>query len=232
MRLFFSIGIGDKETKILTDLAPLISRGHVIVTPNRGLIYLDEAGQDGSPNKWQMLDIEATSPFDHWYIGEEPRLIPMISGSNDGANQERKLATVIVPFIQGIPSEDLAKILDDERDVLDESRAAMRQLVSQSASDNTKSIVLDLIKPSINKIERRYKKIASMSRLKMAGAVVSAVSLSLISYHLGGLTASALALFGAGGASAVGKNILTGIDEIASFKNEPVYLLWRITRRH
>lgn len=220
----------EPATHLLRTISPLIERGRVIYTPERMLMYRKSGTDDGGIT-WEALNVEEGSP-DCWNVADEPDTVSMCLDPTDN-RQYTELCQLVVPFITGVNFVDLAKILDDEGDLLIEFRAELRKIV-EDASTGKKlpvEIMSDVINPRIQKIGRRFRTISNAKRLKLGGAVVGVASLSLVSYMMSpGLLPTLVTSIGGGGgvaylAAKEYADFLTGREAL---RDDPTYLLWRL----
>src|ERR1700730_13319943 len=185
-------------TQLLRSISPMIERGRVIYTPKRMLMYKKSETDDGKVT-WEALNVEEGSS-DCWKVADEPNTVSMYVDPTDN-RQYTELCQLVVPFITGVSFVDLAKILDDEGDLLIEFRAELRKIV-EDASTGKKipvEIMRDVINPRIQKIGRRFRTISNAKRLKLGGAVVGFAALSLGHMMSSGVLPTLVTSIGGGG---------------------------------
>lgn len=233
--LGFAMSNGNEENAAIKNLGPLIKRQFAIPRPSRLLFYLHETKPDGS-RVWGSAESPPGGRFDTWDIRhstkpEDQSMSPIAIKLRSGREeQEEHLCRIILPFLNNVSISDLALILDDERDVLDEFRAGIRLLVTEASrrGADIEGIANDLVRPKIAEIERRFAKIVSTTRLRLSGAIMSMATVSLASYVTSGIGSAIMALGGATGLMYFTKEYASGKGEIADLKGNPAYLLWRI----
>lgn len=215
---------------LLQKVAPLVRAGRLILEPSRMLFYLRERTEDGR-RSWQGFDVPTDSPADLWSVEQVGADKPteMRVGPPE-TRQEQLLAELLVPFIDGVSMHDFASILDDEHDLLAEFRASMKAIIVEAARNESvaQEILQDVIQPKLGKIERRFRTITSMNRLKVGGAILGTATLSLVSYFTAGWSASISALGSASGVVYAAKEFATYRSELAALRDDATYLLWRL----
>jgi hypothetical protein len=208
------------------DLAPLADRGRIVFQPNRYVVT-----KDIEQSKIEVVEVPQDSA-DHWnWRPSETAEPPLQFEANEsGRRDERLLFDIVVPFVDGLSSEDLAKLLDDEEDVLIEFRAGIRALTaaSQREGRDAQQILADVVRPQVARMERRFRNAVNMNRLKIAGAAISTATIGLVSFWTTGLAAGVTAVAGASGLLYLTKEIASGIGEANSIKDDACYLLLRL----
>jgi hypothetical protein len=221
---------------VFKELGPLIEHCGVIPRPARSIIYLKET-LPGGQRRWEFIETPLGEAVETWDLREvnvsapQPLSIP-IQTNQTVYQAEQTLFDVTLPFVENVSNDDLAKILQDEMDVLLEFRAALRSVINNASLEgqDTRQIVADLVRPKIANVERRFNHIVNMSRLKMAGAMVSTAALSLVSYMHTGLAQAVVPLLGAGGLAYGAQEYASRSNQLQSLKDEPFYLLWKLGR--
>lgn len=235
----------DTEIKdFLRQVEPLAKSGRLMVRPMPMVMGLQKtpdglwANLAGSlapvERMWGAIPVDPNSPTEHWLdndIKVRQDAIPLKEGETD-ARLENKMCSFTMPYIEGVSFAQLAKILDSEGDCLAEFRSSVRKVVDEVQEDSAKviDIVNDIVRPATDKIERRFKSISTIHRLKLAGAYVSTAVLSLLTLTSTGVTASLAPLLGAGGFGLIAKEHSDYMKEKAELKEMPFYLLWRLQR--
>ncbi|HYS48448.1 MAG TPA: hypothetical protein VEM36_06715 [Xanthobacteraceae bacterium] len=138
-----------------------------------------------------------------------------------------------MPYVEGIGNADLAKILDDENEVLVEFRSSIRTLISQAKQDQGKidQILNDVVRPKVAMLDRQFRRITNMNRLKIGGAAVSTATIGLVSYLTTGVAAGITAVAGVSGLVYLTKEMAGGISDLSALKDDPAsYLLWKLKR--
>ncbi len=218
--------------ELLMRLAPLVEEGHLLVRPERLIVYVSAQHDNGS-RTWSALDIASSSPFDTWTVdNKRPESPIQIQAGDIDTPGNRMIATVLIPFISGISTKDFIRVMHDERDLIVEFRAALRQVVREAKSNGVtaQEIVSDVLLPKVSKIERQFHKIVTMNRLNLGGAVLSTLAMSLTAFLATGLTAAISVGVGAGGLALVGRELASRQGDLATLKDDASYLLWRLRR--
>jgi DNA-binding FadR family transcriptional regulator len=117
-----------------------------------------------------------------------PDLIDRVLRSYRRKEQLVHLASLDVPWIQGISLEDVLRVKDDHQDALDRFQAAYHEAIAEhirnygtvdfrAISDQLRE---DLIQPQLNALESQYKRTVTRHRsLAVAGATVAFVPLGI-----------------------------------------------------
>jgi hypothetical protein len=191
-----------------------------------------KSGTDDGEVTWDILKVEEGSS-DYWKVADEANTIGMSADPTDKRHY-KELCELAIPFITGVNFNDLAKILDDERDLLIEFRSELRKIVDDARAGKITSVevINDVINPRIHKIGRRFSAISNAARLKLGGAAIGVATLSLASYMSSGLLATLVATIGgSGGAAAyMAKEYAGFLMDREGLKDDPIYLLWRLRR--
>ena len=220
----------EPATHLLRAISPLIERGRVIYTPERMLMYR-KSGTDDGEITWDALNVQEGSS-DCWKVADEPNTVGMYVDPTDN-RQYTELCQLVVPFITGVNFVDLARILDDEGDLLIEFRAELRKIVEDASAGKKipAEIMSDVINPRMQKIGRRFRAISNAKRLRLGGAVVGVASLSLVSYMMSPsfLPTLVTSIGGGGGVAYLAAkeyaDFRTGREAL---RDDPTYLLWRL----
>lgn len=219
-----------QATDLLRTISPLIERGRVIYKPERMLMYRKSGTDDGEVT-WDTLNFE-DGPSDYWKVADEAATIGMSADPTDKRHYT-ELCELSIPFITGVNFNDLAKILDDERDLLIEFRSELRKIVDDAREGKRTSVevINDVLNPRIHKIGRRFRAISNAAKLKLGGAAIGVATLSLASYISSGLLAPLVATIGgSGGAAYMAREYAGFLMDREGLKDDPIYLLWRLRR--
>ena len=227
----------EPSEKVLKDLGPLIEHCGVVPRPARSLIYLKETLPTGQRN-WELIETPLGETLETWDLRTadqtqpKPLSIPIQTNRNI-LQSERVLFNVTLPFVENVSNVNLAKIMLDEMDILLEFRTSLRAVIENEATKNRSpaQILNDIVRPNIARLERRFRHVVNMGRLKMAGAALSTASLSLVSYMHTGFAEAVVPLLGAGGLVYGAQEYVSRSKELETLKDEPFYLLWKIARR-
>jgi hypothetical protein len=227
----------DATLQLLSDCAPLIEKGLVLPRPGRAIFYDTGVVNEQGGRNFTGLSVKGESLHDLWLMGPEAEDVceqtvtsTILDGIYGVESEQARLCDVTLPYLDGVSMSDYDKILADEGDLLSEFRKEMRQLVSvlskgQSSVDEFRA---DVIAPRVDKIGRRFKHIANLSRLKVSGATLASTSLTMVAVAQGGPLAGLGVAAGSMGVWAVLKELAERSDKVHSLKDDPLYLLWRL----
>lgn len=219
--------------KLVDTIAPLMLQGRALLRPHRTLIVpkSNPVGRE----KWEMLDIDPSSPFDHWSNRRQSSdnlTVPLRQEHPGTTRNEIALIDVMLPFLSGIGFYDLARILEDEDLHLAKARVAMKKVMKEanSAELTKEQIINDVLRPELDNLERRFRALGRSKILKQGAAVVGAATLSLVALSTGGVAAALGAATGAGGLGLIAKDWLSDKEKAEAYADSPHYLFWRLRR--
>lgn len=217
--------------RVVDILAPLMLRGRALLRPHRTLLLSKPTPLDRE--KWEMLSIDEASPFDHWSsesLDSEGVTLPLRQSEAQDTKDHVKLFEIVLPYLSGVGFHDLAKILEDEQLHLAKARVAMQKVVKDAnAGDLTRSQVInEVLRPELDDLERRFRRLASSKVLKQCAAGVGAATVTLVAYFTGGTLAAASSAAGAGGLGLLARDWLADKEKAEAYKDSPYYLFWRL----
>jgi hypothetical protein len=215
------------------ELRPLAETGRLMIRPQPVLLARTTAQTEQGGIEWKLLRVEPDSPIDQWICsdGRNQDSYP-IKGSANNPTDEAELASIVLPYLTGVPLSDLALILDDEADLLAEFRMALKTVVKEAKKDGSHAtdVVNDLVRPAVDKVQRKFSGIASQYAMRIGGAAVVMATLGLTSLTTGGIASAVIAVFGAGGAGIVAKELADYLKSMSELRESSLYLLWRLRR--
>jgi len=224
---------GDNTARFLKSVAPLIESGRLIVQPSRLVIGKSKTPHVDGRTMWKGIGSAPFTSLQQWEV------TPTISGpsptpiayDSTALGNHNEMMEVVLPFIDGVSFNVLAKILHDEQDLLSSLRASIRSAVDAAKShSSTAEIVQDLVMPSVDKIERKFKTIVDHRSLRIGGASVVTINLALAAAATGGLAAYVIGAGGGAGLSVVLKEYADYRKELDELKDNPHYFLWKCRR--
>ena len=221
------------STQMIETVSPLMDSGHLIVEPERGIMILAEDSETpGGPRKFKIFDIDPNSPFDNWSVVDslEPDpTIPLLRSPGLQAG-ELKLFNISYPFLAGVPFDALAKILDDEKHYVVQARNALKETVERAGDSDIATVINDVLRPKLDSLERRFKTVSNINSIRQTGATLGAVAISLVAYLTKTMPDVLGAAASAGGLGLVVKQHSDMIEKRDALKEDPYYLLWRLTK--
>lgn len=127
--------------------------------------------------------------------------------------------------------DKLSKILIDETEILATFRIQLKRLINETGENLQRldQLKQDIIKPAIDAIDRKFKKIVAMHRL-VVGASVGTFSLTLVVSLINGDLLKILAGTATAATSAIVLSERDYQDKIDNLRDNPYYLFWRIQR--
>lgn len=217
----------NEETKdLFTKYKSLIKTDRLLVRPLRSL-YVSRG-----PDNNIIYYVNPNTDNDHWYIDDKKQYDFVTIDNGIDLQNLNKLFEITVPFISGIDFEKLSTILQNESVLLSIFRSELKKTITGISTNqqSPKEFTQDILRPEIDKLERKFKKIQSSHRLGV-GVSVGTFSLSLV---LGTLVGANILQSLAGGIPAVAGGLIMGEknhkDKIDELKDNPYYLLWQIKR--
>lgn len=210
-------------------LKQLIKNEKVLLCPDRIALRVLEPGQNGNAN-YQGIPVDSNSSFNQWILTPNEHktdTLPLLENVPK-PDMVRELFSLSIPFLKGLNFSDLSKVLDDNMDCLSILRAHLKDTVIQYRDKKTLiEIQEDLIRPEIEKLTIRFKKIQGIHKLRTSGVILGSSAIALALYEKEGVFASILELLGAGGLG-----LITSEEKyqnsIQSMKEEPLYLFWKL----
>lgn len=216
----------DSETKALfKNFSPLIKGDRLLVRPIRGLYVNFPEFKQGT-----LYYVDPNTTNDHWYVNKiQDRSLITIDNGYLSYNNTSNLFDITLPYFKNIDLTILAKILDDESEILSSFRHQLSEVIKTAGSDPDKieQIKNDIALASIEKLNRKFKAIQNKHRF-IVGASLSSFVLTLSFGHLdieSLLKSFALSL------------TVMGISEHdfkikkVDLKDDSYYLLWKISNR-
>lgn len=236
----FMISLGDDIDQLMNDIAPLVNAGRLLPRPRRMLIVgTDDYGPEGGRH-WHGLPAAPGSQLDSWKIQNEddnlgkPTATALALEETEFKTVDHQQITrdIVLPYLQGVSLSDYSRILDDEGDLLIEFRTAMKDFACQVQSSNISADEFrkDVVEPRIAKIDRAFKRVENMYRIKAGGAAVATATLALVSFATGGVAAAITAAAGTAGFMASARELADRKDKMSQLKDDPAHLLWKLKR--
>lgn len=215
--------------QLLDELRPLVETGRVLVRPTPLIMVAPVAAGD-EPLNWHGIEVMPNTPADVW-LGDprEQTAIPLQEGSPN-QERERVVASLLTAYLDGVPTTDLALILDDEQHLLADFRLVLKELVgsSENSQKEIRDLVSDKVQPAIGKIEERFRRIVSKYQFQGATGFVATATAVLAAMNSEGLAAAILTALGATGLGALGKGWGDFSAERGQLRDMPLYLLWKM----
>lgn len=169
---------------------------------------------------------------DHWFIDDKKQYDFVTIDNGINLKTLERLFEITLPFISGINFEKFAVILEDESALLSGLRSELKKVVTGLSNGNSsnKEFIQDLLRPEIDKLERKLKKIQGMHKLGV-GVSLGTFSLTLVLGSLAG--ANIIQALGSGLTTFAGGLVMgerNYKDKMEDLKDNPYYLLWQIKR--
>jgi hypothetical protein len=221
---------GEETDRLLSELAPLVASGRVVVQPTRALVSRKEEKNESGTTTWEAHPVDVNSPFDAWRVIEEEeadkRPVPVSyaeAGSHEGAMFE-----ITLPYLTGISFNDLAMIIEDERDLLGQVRSSIKSVVdSAKPDDDINEMARDLVDPEVAKLNRKLTSVQNIHALRMAGVTVGTVALAYTAVSTAGFAGAVAGISGSGGVRWISKQYADYRKERSELEQDPFYFLWR-----
>lgn len=229
----FLAGASAEFHVFINELEPLLESRKVIYEPERIVLLSDTSTQ--SPGRHHALGILPESPWDTWHAVDESKVktsLPLIKSSSPFPN-EKCLFDITVPYIQGLPFKKLHTVIEEEQDSVLVFRQKLKEVLA-SAENNNKTIaelINDVLEPQIAVLNKRFNKIMQSSTVRIGGASLGSISLSLFSICFPESISLVTTLLGAGGGvGLMTREYANHIDKLHEFKEDPFYFLWKLRR--
>lgn len=210
-------------------LKPFIERGLTIYRPERAIFEFKKV--DKNTSYFTFFHVNPDSPIDKWELIDEPSIqysIPLIGDTN--SDFASTLFDLTIPYLDNIHITELNKILLDEYDLIRDFRIELKKIVRDGLKNKKELLEIkeDILKPRIDRINRKFKNIEKMRFLKNTGVVLSSGLLSLISLATKGTISAVSKIIGMTGSGGIFSNEADRVNDIDNLKNDPLYLLWRL----
>lgn len=217
---------------LLKKFNPLIESGRLTISPNWNLLIV--TGTENDP-------VFCTVPADRdkrnniWrapLTGQDQTYIP-INHIDSNSPQHTLSKEITIPFISGIDVHDFSKVIEDENDLLSGLRKELKSFTQLKPEEvkHQEEIYQDQIRPRIDNINKKFKAISNIHKLKVRGTVLATATLSLLSLSFGDyLTAASQMLSVATGSAGLVKFESEYQTEIENLRNDPLYLIWKLGR--
>ncbi|MBT3022839.1 MAG: hypothetical protein KUF77_00335 [Candidatus Thiodiazotropha sp. (ex Lucina aurantia)] len=220
---------GERADAMASELSPFVESGRLLIQPDRNLFYLkEELTEDGS-RQWHGINASPFSPLDNWEIVDEKASRPIPIKSNQPlVRDEKQLFDVTIPYLEGVSFGDLAKILEDEGDLISGLRASIKQAISEYGNEtDAHSLVNDLVDPKVDAINRKFKLLVNSHAFRVAGACVGTVVLGYTAVATSGISSAIATICGSGGVGLLGREYSSYREKVNVLKEDPYYFLWR-----
>ncbi|CUX28156.1 MULTISPECIES: hypothetical protein [Agrobacterium tumefaciens complex] len=220
-----------QSRQVVDTIAPLMLRGKAILRPHRTLLL--PAALPKGEVKWEMIDAQQDSPFDHWSCENAEAgqpVIPVREQELSASPNEVGLFNIALPFLSGVGFHDLATVLEDEELHLAKARVALKKVVEEANAGNLskQTVVNEILRPELDALERRFKAISRSKMLKQGSAGIGVATLSLVAFSTAGLLPAVGAALGSGGLGLFAKDWLADREKAEALADSPYYLLWRL----
>ena len=212
----------DQELKkLFSDYKALIKSERLIIRPLRGVcVSFPEI------EKFNLFYVDPNTPNNDWYINEVKNH-ELINIDNGAVNytSSLNLFEVTLPYFTNTSLETLCKILDDEEEILSTFRKQLKKIVVEAGNDHKRiqEIKQDVLRPSIESLNRKFKAIQNKHRLIVGSSLGSFVLSLAIGTIDADLILKAMAAMTFMGVSNSDFNI-----KIEELRDNPHYLLWKI----
>lgn len=224
----------DSDIKeVFKRLMPLVDRQKFIIRPIRTIVL--ENGPTPENIDRVVYYASSDTPNNDWYVKSINEKNSYVVDNGLKQYQTQVLYEITLPFISNANVENLAKIIEDESDLLGVFRNALKDLMLSSvAQDNLliNEIRNDKIRPQIETINRKFNVITNKHKATV-GASVTAVTISLIALTSSdGINFQTLFNSSLLGGAALGwfNSEFKYQSEIDKLKDNPYFLLWKISR--
>ena len=228
----FMIRNEDELSPFLRKIEPLVEADKAIVHNSRLIIGLtNQRSPNGLGDVWKSWEVNPSSPIGNWLTIENSRdqnSIPIDFRPVD-IDEKQELFEISLPYLKGIPFKELVKVLKDNEDLISSFRKHLKELVSQSKVDGklVEEMKNDIVQPEIDTINRKFRSVANIRKLKIGGTIISTAAIGLMTYPMSGFGPALASLFGSGGMGLLVKSQVDFIKEMDKLKDNPLYLMWK-----
>ena len=232
----FVIRNENELSPFLRQIEPLIEADKAVVHNGRLIMGLtNKKSQNGIDQVWKSWDVSPSSPIGNWLTVENSRnqhSIP-IDFKPEDIDVKEELFQISLPYLKEIPFRELVKILEDNEDVISSFRKHLKELVSQSKKDGKtiEEMKNDLVQPELDIINRKFRSVANIRKLKIGGTVLSTAALGLMTYPVAGFGPILSSILGSGGMGLLVRSQVEFLKEVDKLKDNPLYLMWKIKKK-
>lgn len=212
------------------ELRQPLAKNRMVLRPDRIVLTpTDQKSPDGG-RIWQALGVEKDSPVTQWIVSEktaQTNAIPLIENLPD-SDLQKELQTIMVPYLSGISINDLEKVIQDNSDCISNFRVHIKELIKNYGSiKDLNEINSDLIKPEVEKINRKFNQVANIHSMRVKGVVAVTAVVSMAALTTLGVNTAIYGLLGAGGLGLINSESKFK-EDLAELENNPMFLLWKI----
>lgn len=207
-----------------------LSENRILMRPDRIVLTLTDQKAPNGGRIWQVLGVEKDSPVKQWIISgktAQTESIPIFENLPDN-DLQKELQTIMVPYLTGVTLNDLEKIIQDNYDYISTFRSHIKDLIKNyKSSKNLNEINNDLIRPEVEMINRKFKQISNMHKMRAIGVTAVTAVVSMAALTTLGINAVVYGLLGAGGVGLINSESKYQ-EDLSSLEDNPMFLLWKI----
>ena len=231
----FIFASGERSDEFLRSIEPLVLTGRVVVIPRRSLMVMSGENSEGQ-RFWTSHAVQSESPIGSWQILEETvsrgRPFEMVSRPHAQNPSDTVIFEMLVPYLRGIGFNDLAKILQDEGDLIAGLHSTIKDVTTKARPDQTSAeLARDVIDPKLNLLTRKFRSLTETHALKIAGAALGSVTIAFTASATAGLSAAIATVAGAGGVGVLSKYYAEYREQRGRLTEDPFYFLWKCRER-
>lgn len=221
---------------LVTEIEPLIQSERLILLPGRSLMVTPGRDRAFTADETHNYDLDPRSPLGALVSGVRAArqdTTPLTAHSATQDFDQGRLFEVTIPYLQGIAIAELAKVLNDNQDLLSTFRANLKLVIDRAkdTGKNLEELHNDVLRPEIERLGRELRTVANFHRMKVAGTVFGTVSLGLCALFTNGAVQAASALATSGGGALLINHIADYYRGKEEVKRNPYYLFWEFKRR-
>ncbi len=219
---------GEEANALAKKLYPFIEREKLLLQPERSLFYESRKTVEGS-RAWESINVEQFTPIEQWEIIDEvsSRPLPLQFDSLD-SKHSKTMFEITIPYLEGVSFDDLAKILDDEGDLISSLKLSIKAALDEIEDDvDPVAVAKDIIDPKVDMLNRKFKSTINSHAFKVAGAAVGTAVLAYTSVSTAGVSSAIATVCGSGGIGLLGKEYSSYRDNVNKIKDDPYYFLWK-----
>jgi len=217
----------DQETRSLaTKYSTLFDAKKIFMRPLRGIAMKSKIGND---HMFHYVNPNTTN--DHWFVDKIDQEALLL---DNGLKPKDviKLFDLTLPYFTDIDIKTLSDILQDETDLLSSFRAALKDVVTDSANDSKSinEIRQDILQPQIDKINRKFTHIKNIHQISVVGSVGTFTLSLFFGVYTGTEIKQLLATGVVAAAIALTASEIRYQNSTDKLKDNDYFLLWRIDR--
>lgn len=230
----------------IEDAREFMHRGRLMYLPDPAIVF-HEQEQDGR-NRWRAEPASINPNLGAWELAamtESPGPMVLLSDAHSRglASQQLSLLKYTLPTLENIPLRELCAISEEEETALAKFRTALKtgatSLLGPTAESASEEAVrkagitlrTDVIEPEVAALTQALKRITQSRALRVGGAVLGAVGMTLTALTGAGVVAGITGAAATGVGGVLMKELADWRHEVLALREKPWYFAWVLNSR-